>query len=443
MEINSQTKIYHPRNPQESSLWQLLNANFAEFESCYDRRFARDYSFYRLVVSHVVNKYLECGDLHEGFARVRCPDCHHEYLLAYSCRGRWFCPSCHSKKVIQFAHHLKKTVIFPVPHRQYVFSIPKIIRKLFLYNRKLLGKLSQCASKSITKFLRTVLGKQHGIPGVVMVIQTFGDYARWHPHLHALVADGLFLDSGYFYVMPKVDIRRCAEFFRAFVLKMLKKEGLIDDAFIKMIMKWGHNSGFSVHHKVRIKPEDEKGIENLSQYIIRNTFSNSKIQYIEKSETVLYRSKMSHGKNKKNFQIFDPLEFIAAITQHIPEKSFQLVRYYGWYSNRMRGDRKKQEQAAQRHEQTVNDEVIDIRSRKPRRIPPLMWRECIKKIWEVDPLICKKCGGEMNIISFIYERTVIKKILVHLHLYTEPKQRAPPTPEPKTIIREYESYDDG
>jgi hypothetical protein len=34
-------------------------------------------------------------------------------------------------------------------------------------------------------------------------------------------------------------------------------------------------------------------------------------------------------------------EFIAAITQHIPEKSFQMVRYYGWYSNRAGGDRKK------------------------------------------------------------------------------------------------------
>gem|GEM_PF-2452045 len=94
---------------------------------------------------------------------------------------------------------------------------------------------------------------------------TVGDYARWHPHLHALVADGLFLESGYFFVMPKADLRPLAELFRAHVLKMLKKEGLIDDAFLKMIMKWRYTSGFNVHNEVRIKPDDGKGIENLSQ----------------------------------------------------------------------------------------------------------------------------------------------------------------------------------
>jgi len=131
--------------------------------------------------------------------------------------------------VVQFGHHLKKTVLYPVPHRQYVFSIPKILRRFFLYDRKLLGKLSQCAAKSLTKFLKTTFGKKYGIPGIIVAIQSFGDYARWHPHLHALVADGLFLESGYFFVMPNVDIRQLSKLFRAHVLKMLKKEGLIDE----------------------------------------------------------------------------------------------------------------------------------------------------------------------------------------------------------------------
>lgn len=162
---------------------------------------------------------------------------------------------------------------------------------------------------------------------------------------------------------------------------MLKKEGIVDDAFIKMLMGWQHVSGFNVHNEVRIKPKDEQGMENLSQYIIRNAFSLEKLKFHEKTDTVLYHSKMTHGKNKKNFQIFSPLEFIAAITQHIPEQSFQLVGYYGWYSNRMRGDRKRQLELAEKDskECSPGTAVNDIKGYKPKRIPPLMWRECIKK----------------------------------------------------------------
>lgn len=147
-----------------------------------------------------------------------------------------------------------------------------------------------------------------------------------------------------------------------------------------MLMSWKHISGFNAHNEVRIKPDDEKGIENLSQYIIRNTFSLEKLKYEEGDSSVIYRSKMTHGKNKRTFQVFSPLEFIAAITQHIPEPSFQLVRYYGWYSNRMRGDRKKQEERESGSATDEDIQIIDMRSYKPKRIAQLMWRECIKKV---------------------------------------------------------------
>jgi hypothetical protein len=442
MSWSDTAQVYRQRKPRESPLWQLLNEHFDEFEERYDELFSKKHGFYRPVVSFIVRKFLECGDLHQGFARVRCPDCHYEYLLSFSCRGRYFCPSCHAKKVVQFADHLQENVLYPVPHRHYVFSIPKILRRYFLYDRKLLGKLSQCATSSLKTFFQTVFNKKYGIPGIALAIQSFGDYAKWHPHVHALVADGLFTESGYFYVIPKVDLRPLAELFRASVLKMLQREERIDDSFFKMIMAWRHNSGFSVHNEVRIQPGDTKGIEDLAQYIIRNTFSLAKLSYVESSGTVIYRSKMSHGGNKKNFQTFSALEFIAAITQHIPERMSQMVRYLGWYSNRMRGDRLKAEKGAGENIEATS-EIIIASGFKTKKVPPLMWRECIMKIWEVDPLLCHHCGGLMKMISFIYERVVIKKSLVHLHLYSEPKQQqAPPAPESEKTANEYASYND-
>lgn len=77
--------------------------------------------------------------------------------------------------------------------------------------------------------------------------------------------------------------------------------------------------------------DDENGRESLAQYIIRNPFSVKKVTYNAATGTVIYKSKTSPRKSKggrKNFQVYTTLEFIAGFPQHIPEKSFQLVRYY-------------------------------------------------------------------------------------------------------------------
>ena len=44
---------------------------------------------------------------------------------------------------------------------------------------------------------------------------------------------------------------------------------------------------------------------------------------------------------RRNFQVFEPLDFLAEVTQHIPEQGEHLIRYYGWYSNKKRGERAK------------------------------------------------------------------------------------------------------
>lgn len=145
-------------------------------------------------------------------------------------------------------------------------------------------------------------------------------------------------------------------------------------------------------------------------------------------------------RQKANFSIFTPLEFIAAITQHIPEKNFQLVRYYGWYSNKSRGQRAKDEaeqalSVEQQHAQA--EEVILIKEEERRRIPSKTWRELIKKVWEVDPLLCPHCKNEMRIIALINEAAIIEKILKHLGLWRTAEQaRAPPDVE----VSHYESF---
>ncbi len=134
-----------------------------------------------------------------------------------------------------------------------------------------------------------------------------------------------------------------------------------------------------------------------------------------------------------------------------------MVRYYGWYSNKSRGMRLKQGMVRPGDEllETASEvEIIDVSEYEPKRIPSKTWRECIKKIWEADPLQCPECGGEMRIISFITEASVIRQILEHLKLWYEPfgtyhgqekLSRDPPDmkalPHNGEIV--YESFDDG
>ena len=130
---------YHPRKPRDSALVALVEDHFDSFERGYDDTYQREYGFWRPVIRQVIDKYLDCGDLHSGFARVRCLSCADEYLLAFSCKGRYFCPSCHQKRVLSFAEWVTQEVLQPVPHSQYVFTIPKMLRYYFKHDRKLLG----------------------------------------------------------------------------------------------------------------------------------------------------------------------------------------------------------------------------------------------------------------------------------------------------------------
>ena len=105
---------------------------------------------------------------------------------------------CHQKRVVEYGEWLLTDVLKNVPHRQWVFSIPKRLRIYFLYDRKLLAKLSICAWKVIKVYLKSAVPDDSAVPGASIAVQTYGDFLNLNPHLHAIVSDGCFLDDGDF-----------------------------------------------------------------------------------------------------------------------------------------------------------------------------------------------------------------------------------------------------
>jgi hypothetical protein len=92
-------------------------SQYQAFLQVYEERFERQYGFFRSYIQKVIYRYLDCG---------------HEYILAHSCKRRHFCPSCHQKRVVEFGEWLFMYVLKKVPHRHFFFSIPKILRLVFI-----------------------------------------------------------------------------------------------------------------------------------------------------------------------------------------------------------------------------------------------------------------------------------------------------------------------
>ncbi len=72
---------------KSSPLWKCFHAHFDHFTAAYPRDYQSRYGVLRGVIPEVVDKFMGCGDFAKGFARVRCDECSHEYLLAFSCKG--------------------------------------------------------------------------------------------------------------------------------------------------------------------------------------------------------------------------------------------------------------------------------------------------------------------------------------------------------------------
>jgi len=83
---------------------------FEEVRGQWEERFERRYGFWRGFVDEQVRRYLDCGLFENGFARVRCPECHEEYLLAFSCKTRELCPSCAARRAAATAVLLREEV---------------------------------------------------------------------------------------------------------------------------------------------------------------------------------------------------------------------------------------------------------------------------------------------------------------------------------------------
>ncbi len=266
--------------------------------------------------------------------RLRCPDCGENLFVPHSCKVRGLCPACGQKRAILCAERWVEEVLTDVPFAQLVFTIPKILRKAFLFKRELYGELCRAGYAATRDFLREHFPRlEDPVPAMLVVPQSFGSLVNPHSHAHAICSLGVFDQEGSFHQAPEdLDFSPLEDIFREQTFKVLLHNDAITVERIDMLRSWQH-SGFQVGASRRLSEGKRQELEKLLQYMLRPPVALNRLSY--EAGNVTYRGNF-HPSFGRDYQHVSGVEFLAMLVPHILLRFECSIHYYGALSTTLR-----------------------------------------------------------------------------------------------------------
>ena len=350
-----------------------------------------------------VSKMIKCSDMDEGFLYFECPNCSNFHIQAITCKSR-FCPSCGKKYRDKISISVSKK-LYKIPHRQLVFTMPYELRKYFRIDRKLLSILFSSVNQTLVNFLKSKAKKayitEHRQLGYISFLHTYGRDMKWHPHIHVLYAERFLKlngSFGNFYYLNFEVIRKtflynlthnmveyCKTNKTSIDLKDLRQT--IKDVFIRC--KDGAYF-YGKQNKFNYSIKSTKAMANyIARYASHPAISERRIlkwDKVNKTITWFYEpheddTKSEEEKIGKQIITESVFEFIKRLIIHIPDKSFQQIRYYGFYSNKSKNT------------STYSTKLFSNKDIE-HHILHLEWKFGLLYSFGYNPLLCE-CGHEM------------------------------------------------
>jgi hypothetical protein len=419
--------VYRPRRPTQTALYQVVQRHLETFLA---QASSADPMGYGLPewVERDFRCYLECGILAHGFARARCEDCGHHRLIPFSCKSRGICPSCNARRMCEVAAHLTDHVLPHVPARQWVMSVPKRLRPYLHHDVRVAGDVLQVFLRASRATLRHT---SPGAPrdaqlGAVSFFHRFGSSLNVHPHSHVVVLDGVFSKAGHSeiefheaYDLTLDHIVQVESVLRRRVLRYFRRHGLLDDLDAAGMLTWQGSGGFSVDASVRIEGHDRPGIERLVRYCARPPFALERLHALDSTAALdspdsrlLYRFPKPdvHGRTE---MLLTPLELLDAIAKFIPPPRVHRHRYHGVLAPNARlrpyvvafARPDHVPDAPMPQGDTSSPGVSPEPAPAPASPGRIRWAVLLARIYDVLPLVCPACGGQMKILAFLTDRT--------------------------------------
>jgi len=170
---------------------------------------------------------------------------------------------------------------------------------------------------------------------------------------------------------------------------MLPEYGAIAEGIVRNLVAWPY-TGFGAHMSRPIRADaSTPGI--VARCMIRPPFTPERMLGEADKHQIIYWADAVHPRHQGNFRVFDPLDFLAEVSAHSLDAHEYTTLFYGWYSNRTRGHRKRHGLLG---EVRSVEAAPDNDARGPLEIRR-SWARLTRKVYEVDPPICPRCGGTM------------------------------------------------
>ena len=473
---------YQRRQPERTVLYRVVQEHYRTYASLCEEEDRALPAFVR----REFEKYLACGILSEGFARVRCGQCGYDRLVGFSCKRRGFCPGCTGRRMNDGAAFLTDRVIGDTPIRHWVLSLPPPLRYLLAYDASLVGEVLSAFIAAMFGSLRwkakDVLGLRSvtmAHPGAVTAIQRSSSHLALNVHFHSLVTDGVFVqespdDLVTFHALPppvEAELTEVAWETCRRTRDILQRRGLWQDdpepgagdgdplaaaepgmaatyqASLRGVLSSGPRRGRQVvrffgqaAREDGLDPASRRPGHGFDLHARQGTHAGDRAA-LERFARYVLRPPLAQGRldlasdgrvvlhMKRPWRdgtagmVFEPLDFLSRLTALIPRPKMNTLRFHGIYASHAR----LREQVVPEPEEPPSHRPCSGRPEDPiRRDHRLAWAELLARVYRVDVFRCPRCSSRTSRIAWVTVPDVIRRILHSVGLATDSPALHPP-----------------
>jgi hypothetical protein len=340
-----------------------------------------------------VRKMIGCGLIENGYFEYWClrAGCWEKKKVGFTCKSR-FCLRCRVVYIERWLVKMEETIFQQISHRHVILTVPGSLWKYF-HSKEMLRVLADCGVKLINDIVGKHKGKELKV-GIILVIQTAGRAGRWNPHLHILVTEGGLDKDGRWHDVRYIDREVLKKKWMYYLLRgvreALKGDKEVESIIDKIYEERKGKGLIARAKKEKVRKRDIVGY--LIKYVAGPPITLSRIiKYDGEYVTYYYREHPTEKEVRVKVSVY---QFISWMIEQIPPKQFKMVRHYGLYARRMFREVKGLIDRIFRRIKIASQGLMPFLSKIK---DSLHYRGRMIRSFGKDPLICCKCGGEMEL----------------------------------------------